>query len=72
MAEKFEGTLRQRFDVERYGAVGEEFDPEVHEALMHQTDPAATATTVSQVLQPGYRAGEKVLRAARVGVTGPQ
>ncbi|QDC26151.1 nucleotide exchange factor GrpE [Georgenia yuyongxinii] len=72
IAEKLEGTLRQRFDVERYGQVGEEFDPEVHEALMHQADPAATATTVSQVLQPGYRAGEKVLRAARVGVTGPQ
>lgn len=55
----------------RFAAVGEEFDPEVHEALMHSTDPEATATTVSQVLQPGYRVGERVLRAARVAVTGP-
>jgi molecular chaperone GrpE len=72
IAEKLEGTLAQRFDVVRYGTEGEEFDPAIHEALMHQADPAATDTTVTQVLQPGYRAGEKVLRAARVGVTGPQ
>ncbi|GAA1645112.1 nucleotide exchange factor GrpE [Georgenia ruanii] len=72
IAEKLEGTLGQRFGVVRYGTEGEEFDPEIHDALMHQADPAATATTVTQVLQPGYRAGEKVLRAARVGVTGPQ
>lgn len=72
IAEKLESTLGQRFGVVRYGAEGEEFDPEIHDALMHQADPSATATTVTQVLQPGYRAGEKVLRAARVGVTGPQ
>ncbi|MCK6209598.1 nucleotide exchange factor GrpE [Georgenia sp. EYE_87] len=72
IAEKLEGTLAQRFEVERYGAVGEEFDPAVHEALMHSTDPEATATTVTQVLQPGYRAGERVLRAARVAVSSPE
>ena len=72
IAEKLEGTLAQRFDVVRYGAVGDEFDPAIHEALMHSTDPSATATAVSQVLQPGYRAGEKVLRAARVAVTSPE
>jgi molecular chaperone GrpE len=72
IAEKLEGTLAQRFEVVRYGAVGEEFDPTVHEALMHSTDPEATATTVTQVLQPGYRAGERVLRAARVAVSSPE
>ncbi|GAA4285878.1 nucleotide exchange factor GrpE [Georgenia daeguensis] len=72
IAEKLEGTLAQRFEVVRYGAVGEEFDPAVHEALMHSTDPEATATTVTQVLQPGYRAGERVLRAARVAVSSPE
>jgi len=72
IAEKVESTLAQRFEVVRYGAVGEEFDPEVHEALMHTTDPDATATTVTQVLQPGYRAGERVLRAARVAVSSPE
>ncbi|MPV36414.1 nucleotide exchange factor GrpE [Georgenia subflava] len=72
IAEKLESTLAQRFEVVRYGAVGEEFDPAVHEALMHTTDTEATATTVTQVLQPGYRAGERVLRAARVAVSSPE
>ena len=50
-----------------------------HEALMHAPWPAddadlpvgATATTVVTVLQPGYRAGEQVLRPARVAVADP-
>ncbi|MDR0592197.1 MAG: nucleotide exchange factor GrpE [Bifidobacteriaceae bacterium] len=67
VAEKLEETLA-RFGLERYGAVGEAFDPTIHEALLHQTDPAAEGPAVSLVLQPGYRMGERVLRAARVGV----
>lgn len=72
IAEKLESTLGQRFELVRFGAVGEVFDPEVHEALMHETDEDAETATVKQVLQPGYRAGERVLRAARVAVVGPQ
>lgn len=72
IAEKFEDTLAQRFGVERYGAPGEEFDPELHDALMATSDPEATSTTIAQVMQPGYRMGEKVLRAARVAATSPE
>lgn len=72
MAEKFEETLTSRFKVERYGAAGDEFDPNVHEALMHNQSEDVATETVSQVLQPGYRVGEKVVRPARVAVTGPQ
>lgn len=72
IAEKLEATLASNYEVERYGAIGEEFDPLVHEALMHEQDDAATTNTISTVLQPGYRAGEKVIRPARVAVTGPQ
>ena len=72
IAEKLESTLAQRFGVERFGEVGEEFDPEVHEALMNSTDAEASSTTVSRVLQPGYRMGERVLRAARVATTSPE
>jgi molecular chaperone GrpE len=61
-----------RFGLERYGAEGEAFDPTIHEALLHQTDPAVTIPTISLVLQPGYRMGERVLRAARVGVVGSE
>ena len=64
----------------RFGAVGEAFDPMLHEALMHAPWDAsneelpkdATSTTVVVVMQPGYRAGERVIRAARVAVADPE
>ncbi|MEG3614753.1 nucleotide exchange factor GrpE [Isoptericola haloaureus] len=71
IAEKLDGTLG-KFGIERFGAVGEEFDPTVHEALMHNTDADAKSTTVNLVVEPGYRIGDKVVRAARVGVVGPE
>ncbi|MBL0887770.1 nucleotide exchange factor GrpE [Myceligenerans indicum] len=71
IAEKLDQSLA-KFGVERFGQVGEEFDPQVHDALMHNTDAEATSTTVNLVVEPGYRIGEKVVRAARVGVVGPE
>jgi molecular chaperone GrpE len=71
IAEKLEAVLA-RFGLTRYGEVGEPFDPVVHEALMHSHADDVEVTTVVQVLQPGYRVGEKVLRAARVAVADPQ
>ena len=73
IADKLEAVL-QRFGLTRYGEPGETFDPAVHDALVHTEAELAegtTATTVVQVLQPGYRAGDKVLRAARVAVADP-
>jgi len=71
IADKLENTLG-RFGLARYGEAGEAFDPAVHEALMHShSDEYAVATCV-QVLQPGYRFGERVLRPARVAVADPQ
>lgn len=74
IADKLEGTLG-RFGFERFGAVGEAFDPEFHEALMHlpgaELPAGATTTTIVQVLQPGYRAGNRVIRPARVAVSDP-
>ena len=78
IADKLEQVLAKQ-GLERVGVKGEAFDPNVHEALMHgawdASDPElpsdATATTVVTVLQPGYRAGERVLRAARVAVADP-
>ena len=71
IAEKLEGTLA-RFGWERFGAVGEAFDPAVHEALMHAESAEVTEPTVTQVLQPGHRVGERIVRAARVAVTAPE
>jgi len=73
IAEKLEQTLA-RFGLVRYGEPGEIFDPTLHEALMHTEAEAAEGlmdTTVVQVLQPGYRTSDKVLRAARVAVADP-
>jgi len=73
IAEKLESVL-QRFGLSRYGELGEEFNPAVHEALMHteaELPEGTEQTTVVQVLQPGYRTGDRVLRAARVAVADP-
>lgn len=71
IAEKLESTLTGKFGVVRFGEVGEGFDPEVHEALMHTQDEQATSESVQTVLQPGYKVGERVIRPARVAVVGP-
>ncbi|WP_454296411.1 nucleotide exchange factor GrpE [Salana multivorans] len=71
IADKLEQVLTTRFGVERYGQSGDEFDPALHEALMHADDPDASVATVSMVAQPGYRRGDQVIRPARVGVAGP-
>lgn len=71
IAEKLEATLG-RFGIERYGVAGEAFDPTVHEALMHGHSAEVAEPTVQQVLQPGYRMGERVVRAARVAVVDPE
>ena len=70
IAEKLETALG-RFGWERYGAVGEGFDPTVHEALMHAHSDEVSEPTVVQVLQPGHRVGERIVRAARVAVAEP-
>jgi molecular chaperone GrpE len=56
----------------QFGKEGEPFDPTVHEALMHSYSPDVSETTCVQVLQPGYRIGDRTIRPARVGVAEPQ
>ncbi len=54
-----------------YGQRGEAFDPKVHEALTHSYSPDVTEDTCVEILQPGYKVGERILRAARVAVAEP-
>lgn len=70
IANKLEDALKAQ-GLTRFGQVGDEFDPNLHEALTHNSDPDASATTLEVVMQPGYLAKEKVLRPARVGTVGP-
>lgn len=59
----------QRAGLESFGAEGEAFDPSVHEAVQHNTSPDVAGPTVTVVMRRGYRFGDRVLRAALVGVT---
>lgn len=72
IAVKLEDSLRNRFELERYGAAGEDFDPALHEALMATVDADVDHPVIGQVLQPGYRRGERVIRAAKVLVKNPE
>ncbi|MCL2653327.1 MAG: nucleotide exchange factor GrpE [Propionibacteriaceae bacterium] len=51
-----------------FGTVGDEFDPTLHDALMQIPNPDVPAGHIAQVIQPGYKLGETVLRPARVAV----
>ena len=57
--------------LERFGEPGEEFDPNLHEAISQRVSDEATTTTVEHVAQAGYRAGDRVVRAAMVTVLSP-
>jgi len=61
-----------KLGLEKYGQDGDEFDPQIHEALMHETSADVSVATASKILQPGYKFKERVLRPARVAVTDPE
>ena len=54
--------------VEIYGNVGDEFDPNLHNAVMHIESEDLAENTLSQVFQKGFKTGEKVIRFAMVQV----
>jgi len=56
----------------KFGAPGEPFDPNVHEALAHGHSPDVTETVVEHLAQAGYRIGDRVVRAAKVTVLDPE
>jgi len=55
-------------NVEIFGAVGDAFDPNLHNAVMHTDNPELGENTISMVFQKGFRIGEKVVRFAMVQV----
>ena len=71
IADKLEATLG-KLGWSSFGAAGEPFDPAIHEALASQPSADVTVPTVLQVVQPGHRIGDRVLRAARVLVAQPE
>jgi molecular chaperone GrpE len=64
-------SITSRIGLEKYGTEGEPFDPQIHEALMHDESADVAVATASKILQPGYKYKERILRPARVAVTDP-
>ncbi|HEY2237512.1 MAG TPA: nucleotide exchange factor GrpE [Streptosporangiaceae bacterium] len=54
-----------------YGEAGETFDPKVHEAVATSYSPDVTEVTLSEIFQPGYKVGDRIIRPARVVVAEP-
>ena len=54
--------------VEIFGAEGDTFDPNIHNAVMHTEEEGAPENTITQVFQKGFKLGEKIVRFAMVQV----
>jgi len=58
----------QKFNVEEIGAVGETFNPALHNAVMHVKDDSKLENEIVEVFQKGYKIGDRVLRYSMVKV----
>jgi molecular chaperone GrpE len=59
----------EKHGIKKFEPLGEKFDPNLHQAMFEVPDPALPAGTVVQVMQAGYKIGERVLRPAMVAVS---
>lgn len=65
------GTLPDvltKMGIEAYGEPGEQFDPNIHNAIMHEDNPEKGENEIVAVYQQGYRMGDKIIRYAMVTV----
>jgi molecular chaperone GrpE len=70
VADQLQAAL-SRLGLVTYGEKGDPFDPKIHEALTHSYSPDVVEDTCVEILQPGYKVGERILRPARVAVAEP-
>ena len=61
----------EKFGLTAVGEKGDVFDPYQHEALVQLPTPGVTVNTVADVIAPGYKLGERLLRPAKVAVAVP-
>jgi molecular chaperone GrpE len=71
MAEQLTVSLA-KFGLVGFGEVGDPFDPTRHDAVSHETSADVTEPTCTSVMRRGYLLGDRLLRAALVGVADPQ
>jgi molecular chaperone GrpE len=70
VAETIESAV-SKLGLVTYGESGEPFDPKVHEAVATSYSPDVTDVTCTEIFQPGYKVGDRILRPARVVVAEP-
>ncbi|KAG7395238.1 GrpE protein 1, mitochondrial [Phytophthora boehmeriae] len=58
----------REFKINQVGAVGDKFDPNVHDALFEYEDASKEAGSIGQIMKTGYLLNERVIRPAQVGV----
>ena len=58
----------EKLGIVTLGAVGETFDPELHNAVMHEENEELGESVITDVFQKGYKMGDKVIRYAMVKV----
>jgi molecular chaperone GrpE len=57
-----------KFGLKQFGAKGEKFDPELHNALVQTPNPDVTENVIADVVEPGFMLGDRLLRPAMVAV----
>ena len=62
------GETFKKLGVESFGAKGDEFDPNIHNAVMHGEDENLPENSISDVFSTGYKIGDRVIRPAIVKV----
>ena len=65
-------SITAKLGLTKFGEAPSPFDPNIHDALLHETSAEVSETTVTKILQPGYKHKDRILRPARVAVTDPQ
>ena len=71
VADRINATV-EKLGLTKFAEAPVTFNPEIHEALMHETSKDVTEPTATKILQPGYKFRERVIRPARVAVTDPE
>ena len=62
------GEALKKLGIEAFGEVGDTFDPNLHNAIMHAEDENLPENSIQNVLMKGYKLGDKVIRPAMVAV----
>lgn len=61
-------SVLEKLGIQEIPALGETFDPAVHDAVMHVDDESAGENTIVEVFQAGFQLGDKIIRHAMVKV----